>query len=569
MSSILPTRFQHPYKFDKAYEKSSVYFSMEFAIDQALKIYSGGLGFLAGSHMRSAYEMKQNKIGIGILWSFGYYDQIRNDDDTLGVQFRRKQYNFLEDTGIKFQIVIHGAKVWVKALFLHPEQFGTVPMFFLTTDIPENDMLARSTSYRLYDNNPAAKVAQCMLLGIGGYKLLEELDYQPEVYHINEAHALPVAFQLYHRYGSVEDVQKRLVFTTHTPEEAGNEKHLIHFLDDMSFFGNLSLQQVREITGIDGEIFNHTLVALRMSRIANGVSKLHGEVARKMWASYGDICPIIHITNTQNAKYWADDHMEQARISKDKKALMSRKTELKKKLFAEVADQTGMIFDPKVLTIVWARRFAYYKRPDLIARDIEAFEALLQDKKFPIQIIWAGKPYPLDQQAIDLFNKLVQLSKKYPQLAVLTGYELKLSKMLKDGADIWLNTPIVTREASGTSGMTAGMNGAINFSTDDGWIREFAKHGKNCFVIPVAPSFLSDYDRDEMDRKSLLRILNDDILPLYYNKPSSWASMVLQSMNDIHDYFESGRMVHEYYELLYNPISKSKESELMQAGLAY
>lgn len=569
MSAILPSRFQHPYEFDKKYDMSSVYFCMEFAIDQALKIYSGGLGFLAGSHMRSAYELKQNKIGIGILWSYGYYDQVRKDDDTLGVQFRRKQYNFLEDTGIKFQITIHGSPVWVKAYFLNPETFGTAPLFLLTTDIPENNHLARSTTHKLYDNNQAAKVAQCMVLGIGGFRLLEELGYTPDVYHINEAHALPIAFQLYEKYRSVDEVKKNLVFTTHTPEEAGNEKHLIHFLEKMTFFGNLSLKEVRDITGVDGELFNHTLVALRLSRIANGVSKLHGEVARNMWASYGGICPIIHITNTQNAMFWADSIVEVARRSKDKKLLLERKHELKEKLFEEVVDQTGKLYDPKVLTIVWARRFAYYKRPDLITRDIADLEALLNNKNYPVQIIWAGKPYPLDQQAIDLFNQLVELSKKYEGLAVLTGYELKLSKLLKDGSDIWLNTPIVTREASGTSGMTAAMNGGISLSTDDGWIREFAKHGKNAFVIPVTPPEVDEQERDEADRSAIFKILINEVLPIYYNKPSDWADIMLQSMDDVHDYFESSRMVDDYYKLLYNATTSKEQSALVQQGLSY
>lgn len=551
MSAILPARFKHPYKFNPEYSKPAVYFCMEYALDQALKIYSGGLGFLAGSHMRSAFEHKQNLIAIGILWSYGYYDQIRNEDYTLGVQFKRKTYNFLEDTGIKFTIQIHGAPVWIKVMYLKPETFGSVPTFLLTTDIPENDHLARSTTYKLYDSNPAAKVAQCMVLSIGGYKLLEELGYEPEVFHLNEAHALPVAFQLYGKYRSVEKVKEKMVFTTHTPEEAGNEKHVINFLDSMGFFGPVELDEVRRITGMTGDIFNHTLAALRLSRKANAVSRLHGEVARKMWESYGQTCPIIHITNTQNAKYWADPVMEKARLDGDKDLLINRKKELKKILFAEVADQTGTLMDPEKLTIVWARRFAYYKRPDLITRDLQDLQTILEDSKKPVQIIWAGKPYPLDQQAVDLFNKLVKLSQSMNNLAVVTGYELKLSKLLKDGADIWLNTPIVTREASGTSGMTAGMNGAVNFSTDDGWVCEFARHGKNSFVIPKADSKLSDHDRDEHDRKFFFSIMEKEILPLYYNKPSKWADIMLEGMNDIHDYFESGRMVEEYYKLLY------------------
>jgi glycogen phosphorylase len=551
MSSILPARFQHPYTFNPAYKKPVVYFCMEYALDQAFKIYSGGLGFLAGSHMRSAYEQKQNLIGIGMLWSYGYYDQIRHDDDTLGVQFRRKVYSFLEDTGIKFQITIHSAPVWVKAYYLKPELFGTVPMFFLSTDIAENDVLACSTSHRLYDSNPAAKVAQGMTLGIGGFKLLEELGYEPETYHMNEAHALPLAFQLYEKYGQLDEVKKRLVFTTHTPEEAGNEKHLIHFLEQMSFFGGLSLSKVREITGVKEEVFNHSLVALRMSRLSNAVSSLHGDVSRNMWSMYEGIAPITHITNSQNAKFWVDPELESARMNKDKTGILNRKKDLKREMFKEVADQTGKLFDPDTLTIVWARRFAYYKRPDLITRDFDELKNLLDHPGKPVQVIWAGKPYPLDQQAIDLFNSLVELSRGHNKLAVLTGYELKLSRLLKCGADVWLNTPIVTREASGTSGMTAGMNGALNISTDDGWICEFAQHGKNSFVLPKAPVHFDERHRDEFDRKNFFKVMQEEVLPCYYNKPAKWAELMMQSMKDVHTGFESGRMADEYYKKLY------------------
>ena len=200
MANQLPAQFQHPYKFDKKYTKSVAYFSMEFAIDQSLKIYSGGLGFLAGSHMRSAYDLKQNVIGIGVLWSKGYYDQYRKEDLSMGVLFQNKIYHFLQDTGIKFQIKIHGHDVWVTAYYLKPETFGTVPMFFLSTDLPENDYLARSTTSKLYDSDPSAKVAQQMVLGIGGAKLLDALNYEPDLYHYNEAHALSSAFHLYKKF---------------------------------------------------------------------------------------------------------------------------------------------------------------------------------------------------------------------------------------------------------------------------------------------------------------------------------------------------------------------------------
>ena len=173
--------YQLPYQPDDRYSKKVAYFSMEFAVHQPLKIYSGGLGFLSGSHMRSAYELRQNLIGIGILWKYGYYDQARNQDQTLQVQWNEKIYNFLEDTGIKFQIPIHDAAVWVKAYYLKPGTFNSAPLFFLSTDLPENDYVSQTISHRLYDGNVATKVAQFILLGIGGAKLLDEINFNPDV----------------------------------------------------------------------------------------------------------------------------------------------------------------------------------------------------------------------------------------------------------------------------------------------------------------------------------------------------------------------------------------------------
>jgi len=205
------------YKFDKKYAKPVAYFSMEFAIDQPLKIYSGGLGFLAGSHMRSAYELKQNVIGIGIHWKKGYYDQERNQDQTLKVNFRDKDYSFITDTDIVFPITIHGARVFVKAYLLKPEVFNSAPLFLLSTDIPENDFLAQTISHRLYDPNETTRIAQSILLGIGGAKLLDILERKTEIYHMNEGHALPMCFYLLDKYKDINEVKKHVVFTTHTP----------------------------------------------------------------------------------------------------------------------------------------------------------------------------------------------------------------------------------------------------------------------------------------------------------------------------------------------------------------
>ncbi len=544
--------YQVPYQINEQYAKKAAYFSMEFAIHQPLKIYSGGLGFLAGSHLRSAYELRQNMIGIGILWKYGYYDQARNQDQTLQVTFMEKNFDFLEDTGIKFQILIHEHPVWVKAWYLNPETFCSAPLFLLSTDLPENDYVSQTITHRLYDANVATKVAQFILLGVGGAKLIDELGFKPDVYHLNEAHGLSSAFYLLNKYKSIEKVRERLVFTTHTPEEAGNEKHDIYLCHKMSYFCGLSIDEVRKLTGIADDQFSHSLAALRFARKANGVSALHGDVSREMWKHYDGICPITSITNAQNWRYWADKQMHRAMEESNDFAFDDRKKYLKKRAFEIVADQTGKIFNPNVLTIIWARRFAGYKRADMLTYDMDRFEKLLSNTAHPVQIIWAGKPYPADYPAISQFNNLVHLSKRYKNVAVMIGYELGLSKRLKQAADVWLNNPRVPREASGTSGMTAAMNGAVNFSTDDGWIPEFINHGNNGFVVPKADyANMTVHEQDEYDLNKLYEILEQQILPIYYDNFDTWRQIQKNGMRDVRFQFDSNRMAHEYYEMMY------------------
>ncbi len=544
--------FKVPYEADEQYSKRIAYFSMEFAVHQPLKIYSGGLGFLSGSHLRSAYELRQNLVGIGILWKYGYYDQARNQDQTLQVQWNEKIYNFLEDTGIKFQIEIHEHPVWVKAWYLNPETFKSAPLFLLSTDLPENDYVSQTITHRLYDANVATKVAQFILLGVGGAKLMDEIGFNPEQYHLNEAHAVSSAFYLMKKYGSVAEVKKRLVFTTHTPEEAGNEKHDIFLCEKMSYFCGMKLDDVRKITGMEGDLFNHSLAALRFARLANGVSQLHGEVSRQLWKKYDGICDIKAITNAQNWQYWADKQLYYFMNENDDERFDDRKKFLKKRAFDIVADQTGKLMNKDVFTIVWARRFAGYKRAELITRDEKRFEALLSSKKYPVQIIWAGKPYPVDHPAISDFNNLVYLSKKYDNVAVCTGYELGLSKRLKQASDLWLNNPRVPREASGTSGMTAAMNGAVNCSTNDGWICEFINHGNNGFVVPpIDYSKVSVHEQDQYDMNELYDILENQVLPMYYDNYENWRQITKNGMRDVRWQFDSNRMAKEYYDILY------------------
>ncbi len=537
----------HPYKPNPKFKKKVAYFSMEFAIHQALKIYSGGLGFLAGSHMLSAFEHKQNMIGIGMLWKYGYYDQGRNKDQTLQTNFIEKVYNFLEDTGLEVEVKIYdNPSVKVRAFVLKPEIFGSVPIYLLTTDVDGNDNLSRTITNHLYDNNQLTRVSQNIVLGIGGAKIVEALG-GADIYHLNEGHALPAFYYL--RDQGVN--KNQLVFTTHTPEKAGNAEREGHHLNECGFFGrHLSESELQKET-VNGGMISYTVAALRMAKKANAVSKLHSTVARRMWKDYSGISKIIPITNAQNQNFWQDKQLEKAWLKRDGSRFVKRKKELKKELFETVVDQTGKLFDPDVLTIVWARRFAEYKRADLLLRDLERLEAIMSSTDRPIQVIWAGKPYPLDFYAIDQFNHLVHFTKHRANMAVLIGYEMALSKKLKLGSDVWLNSPRITREASGTSGMTAAMNGSVNLSINDGWIPEFQEHGKNCFVIPEVDHLLPAWEQDHKDSQNLYNILENELIPTYYDSPDSWQDIVFKAIDGVVPEFTSRRMAQQYYEDLY------------------
>ncbi|MDD5157033.1 alpha-glucan family phosphorylase [Sulfurimonas sp.] len=540
------------YEIDSKYATSVAYFSMEFAIEQALKIYSGGLGFLAGSHMRSAYDLRQNITGVGILWSYGYYDQSRNEDDSLRAEFIRKNYYFLQDLGVRATVNIHSKDVHIKAFYLPSDVFGSAPLVLLSTDIPENDFLSRTITHKLYDANEDTRISQEIVLGIGGVKVLESLRQKIDIYHMNEGHALPLVYELYAKYRDINEVKKRVVFTTHTPEDAGNEQHNINLLHKFGFFNGLDLETVRSITMVHGDMFNLTVGALRLSKITNAVSKFHGEVANRMWQNCEGKSEIIYITNAQNRRFWTDKLMISALDEYEDYALIGRKKHLKHLLFNLVANQTGKVFDPDVLTIVWARRFAEYKRPGLLKYDFDRFRTLMERTDKKVQVIWAGKPYPFDTSAINAFNELLHISRNFKNMAVLVGYELELSAILKKGADVWLNTPRVSREASGTSGMTASMNGAVHFSTDDGWHPEFAKNRINAFTIPTTSNNISIEEQDYLDNKNMMDILENEIIPIYYNHLDQWTQIMKAAMTDVIPAFDSGRMVYEYYTKMYD-----------------
>ncbi len=288
-----------------------------------------------------------------------------------------------------------------------------------------------------------------------------------------------------------------------------------------------------------------------MSKIANAVSQMHRETLSKIWLNQPGICDIIAITNAQNYTYWHDEVMYRALAEKDDEALRRKKIKGKLNLFEIVAGQCGEIYDEKICTIVFAKRFAGYKRPDPFFHDMDRFERLVTNKERPVQIIWAGKPYPMDYTAIGVFDKIVHICKTYNNCAILVGYELKLSRLLKQGADVWLNVPRVTHEASGTSGMAAAMNSAVNVGLPDGWFPEFARDKVNCFVIPAGDLQAPDDTQDDTDAASLYDLLEKEVLPMYYDYPERWLEIVKNGLKDVLPKYDSNRMAAEYYERMY------------------
>src|SRR5574344_1018217 len=310
------------------------YFSMEIAMDQSLSTYSGGLGFLAGSHMQSAGYLQMPMVGVTMLWSYGYYDQRIDHEGNVEVAYIRKYYDFLTNVEQTVEVDVFGEKVKVKAYKVEPRMFGTCPIYLLTTDVEGNSEFARRISHKLYDSDERIRIAQETVLGIGGIRLLQAVGCKFNVIHMNEGHALPAAFELLRQYnGDLTKVKRKTVFTTHTPVAAGNEVHWVDTLLQAGFFSGCSREKAIEL---GGENFSLTVAALRMSRIANAVSQLHGLVANKMWDWVEGRCPIRAITNAVNLHYWQDKRVNGQKSFDE---LLKTKHDMKAELFKYIANK--------------------------------------------------------------------------------------------------------------------------------------------------------------------------------------------------------------------------------------
>jgi starch phosphorylase len=520
------------------------YFCMEFGLHEEFPIYAGGLGILAGDFIKSAFDLRLPVIGVGLRWARGYSRQRIGDDGLPVSEFPTYPASFLEDTGVRVRVRVADREV--EARVWRTQRWRNAPLFLLEP-VSQRDAWI---THRLYDPSLEARLAQEILLGVGGIRALRKLGLAVDTHHFNEGHAVFAGVELVAERMSRGEgfaaawraVREQIVFTTHTPVEAGNEVHPLAELRRLGACCDLVDPEMRQI---GGDPFNMTVAGLRLSRRANAVSKLHAEVSRAMWHDVTEASEIIAVTNGVHAPTWQDVRVRDAASPE---ALWTAHQVLKRELLDEVALRTGVRLDTDVLTIGFARRAASYKRSDLVFRDPKRIEPLLRDRR--IQLVFAGKSHPDDQDGRRIVGRLVEVARAHPHSVVFVpDYDMKLGRLLTRGADVWLNNPIRPLEACGTSGMKAGMNGVLNLSILDGWWPEACEHGVNGWAIGDPNA--TPKDQDDADAEALYATIEKDVLPAYANR-DRWLHMMQASIKVCAQDFSSDRMVRDYFERLYN-----------------
>jgi glycogen phosphorylase len=584
---------------------SVAYFSCEFGLDESLPIYSGGLGVLAGDHLKSASDLGVPLVGIGLFYREGYFRQQLDEADW---QIERYPENDpahlplqLEEVGALVDLADDsGALVPVRAQVWRA-QVGRVPLYLLDTDVDGNPDWARTITDKLYGGDREHRLQQELVLGVGGVRVLRGLGLDPTVFHMNEGHS--AFLQLERLRELVEEAnlprdtaRQRLrastVFTTHTPVPAGNEV----------FDGALVERNVASLVArcgysweefvalgrvqADDSGFGLTPFSLRTSSYANGVSALHGEVSREMWRSLwpgrtANDVPIGSVTNGVHARTWIDEGLDALLGSEedmgtpdfarayqlDGDALWSAHRAAKQELLRIMHRRGfGEAFDPEALTIGFARRFATYKRADLIFSDPDRLARLLADTEKPLQIVLAGKAHPADEGGKALIRKVVEFTRDpgaNGRVVFLPDYEMTLARYLVQGVDVWLNTPRRPLEASGTSGMKAALNGVVNCSILDGWWVE-GYSPETGFAIGGDRVASNDAEQDAADAAALFDVLEQQVIPAYYDQ-SAWLDLMRNSIARLGARFTTNRMLVEYVESLYLPAHRDLLGQLQTA----
>jgi starch phosphorylase len=607
------------------------YFSAEFAVAECMPVYSGGLGILSGDHLKSASDLGLPMVGVGLLYQEGYFRQYLsadgwqqesypiNDLYNLPIRLRRGADGNPQTISVELPSRQVKAQIW-------QANVGRVPLFLLDTNIPDNSPEDQDITDELYGGDLEMRIKQEIVLGIGGMRLLAAIGLCPKVCHMNEGHSAFLAIErirMFMEQHSLSFAEAREVatagnvFTTHTPVPAGIDLFPPHLMD--TYFGHyyesfgiprqefLALGRANPYD--DGEPFNMAILAMRLANYTNGVSRLHGRVARSMWHSLWpnlpqEDVPIDHITNGVHIPSWVSRDMAElydrylgprwredpsdqtvwegvAKIPdgelwrtherRRERLVAVARRKLRQQLEnrgappAEIA-QASEVLDPEALTIGFARRFATYKRATLIFRDVERLTRIVSDPERPVQFIFAGKAHPHDTQGKELIRYIIHTARRdeFRQCIVFVeDYDMNLARYLLQGVDVWLNNPRRPREASGTSGMKAAANGALNLSILDGWWDE-AYTPETGWAIGRGEVYEDHIYQDDVESRALYNLLEKEIVPLFYQRgrdglPRQWIARVKASMGAICPVYNTNRMVLQYMEEAYAPATQRFE----------
>lgn len=605
------------------------YFSMEFGLHETLPIYSGGLGVLSGDHLKESSDLGLPLVGLGLLYAEGYFSQRISEDGWQDAINNRLDFEALplalvrneDGTALTFAVDFPEGPVTVQ---IWEVRVGRTPLYLLDTNLAINPPMVRQLTTRLYWSDINLRVMQEIVLGIGGVRALRALGYSPSVWHMNEGHAAFLTLERARELvqagktfqEAIDETRASNVFTTHTPVPAGNDEFPLWLVDKYlaTLWPELGLTRDQFVNLARhrqswGETFSMPVLALTSSEGRNAVSELHGVVSREMWKELwpgrpAEEVPISYVTNGVHSSTWMarrirnlyekyfgadwldrldDFEMWEKMDAIDAHELWEVRNHLKRKLVFYMQERarkrwmlggihpvqvlaSGVMLDPYVLTIGFARRFATYKRASLVMSDFDRLLALVNQPNRPLQILFAGKAHPADEPGKMLIQEVYRKVKKAEnggRIVFLEDYDMNVARYLVQGVDVWMNTPRRPNEASGTSGMKAAINGALNFSVLDGWWRE-AFNGDNGWAIgPDAD--LGEAVQDEADAESLYQTLENEIIPLYYSErdardvPLKWVERMKESMRTITPQFGTRRMIKEYTERLYLPAMPKKK----------
>jgi starch phosphorylase len=566
------------------------YFSMEIAIEPSMPTYSGGLGVLAGDTLRSAADLGLPLAAVTLAHRKGYFRQVL---DATGQQTEQPQAWKPEERLVQEDpqvvVTVEGRSVHIRAWRFDMEGVTghTIPIYMLDTDLEANSPYDRTLTDCLYGGDSNYRLAQEIVLGMGGFRMLEALGHDISVYHMNEGHAALLTIAYLERtlggspLGSAQEndldaVRQHCVFTTHTPVPAGHDRFTME--QSYRILGNEVTQAIERIGGCHEGMINMTYIALGLSRFVNGVAMQHGKVSRAMFPQY----EITAITNGVHAGTWTapamaatfDKHLPRWRednmhlryaIDIATEEIEAAHADSKNILLSEVRKRTGIELRSDIFTIGFARRVATYKRGDLLFTDPERL-ARLAEANGGLQILYAGKAHPADEPGKSIIRRVVEAAQRLTSnnlhILYLADYEWRLGALLTGGVDLWLNNPLRPYEASGTSGMKAALNGVPSLSVLDGWWIEGCIEGVTGWAI-------DDHDRPEEEADSLYSKLEQKILPLYYKDQPGWRKVMQTTIAMNGSFFNTQRMLEQYVSNAYYPEKKASYSaQLLEHSLA-